>query len=144
MATNRVVSGAQVILFVNGVQFGNVRSFTFKPSNISKRIMTLDTHIANELIPTILIVSGQIQLYRINNDGGAEGKQLAPPPTNITRARYVSLLLQNRISQETIFRTDTAMITEQTWAVGTSQLMIGSLSFESLEWTSLGIENNLD
>lgn len=127
-----VLTGAHVLLYINGRQVGRVTSFVWSPRRTVRRIQGIDTLLASELAPGPVSVSGQIGLIRTRRDGGAEGAGLMAPPPDLTREQYVSLLLKDRIADTVIFRADQCMVDSQSWRSETKNIISGTVTFEGI------------
>jgi hypothetical protein len=130
----KIIPGARVLLYINGVAFGRVYGFRWQSSNGQKLIYALDSSSAYEAIPTQAHASGTVNVYRTSNDGGAEGAQLTTRFSDIVRQRYFTVALIDRVTLEVLFEADRCALQTQSWDVPVRGFVTGVLAFEALEW----------
>lgn len=138
---NRPTSGSMVWLFVNGSPWGNVTSLDLRMSNNSRRRMEIDSNTTAEIVPGPYTVSGSMNVYRLLNDGGAEGRDIMASQQYSSRQRYVRIRLVNRLTQEVIFESLYTRFIDQKWSYRTKSLAQGTLAFECLNWSSGGTKH---
>lgn len=131
-----LITGAHVVLFVNGALYGQVMGFSWNSSTPHKEIEGLDMTVPSELAPTRGRAGGTIDLYRVIGDGGAEGAGLAVSYTNLPKAKYFSLMMVERLSNSVIFRADYCTGEQQQWRAVPKSFMTGSLTFKAIGWNN--------
>ena len=131
-----LITGARVFLYINGVKIGRTRSFTWRSDTEADEIPGLDSSDPYEIAPTITRCSGQIMFYRTAGDGGAEGAGLTTDYEDLTRLKYVTLSLVERVSKLEIFRADGVMITSQSASVAAKEGMTVSITFKGIRYSN--------
>jgi hypothetical protein len=110
-------------------------------SSNNRRRGELDSNTAVELVPTAYTVQGSMDIYRLINDGGVEGRDVMASQQYSARQRYVSIKLENRLTKEIIFESNYTRFTDQNWDYKAKALVVGTLAFECLNWSSDGTQN---
>ena len=132
----QIITGTDVLLYINGRRFSRVFSFDFDSSTPSKEIIGVDVTSVIELAPTISRCGGSIGLYRLRGDGGLEGAGISPPVQELPRGKYASIMLVDRITDTVIFSALNCHIEDQKWSIKTKSLMVGSAVFKALTWNN--------
>lgn len=132
MARGRIATGASVVLYVNGKVLARCLGISWEVATGAAPIHALDSQEPYELAPRMVRVTGTIQLYRLERDGGAEGAGLTVPLTALPRGKYVALLVMDRRTESVFFQADKAMITSQRWNAPIKGIVSGTVSFEAL------------
>lgn len=136
MARSRLITTAQVVLYVNGNPHSQVTDFRWDSSTPPKAIYGLDSGEPYELAPGVTKVNGNIGLLRVLGDGGLEGLGAIPQLHELPRGKYFALALIERTSDTQIFRADRCWVVAQSWSVPTKGRITGSASFEALDWSN--------
>lgn len=136
MARSHVVVSARVVCYINGKAYAQVSDFQFNSSTPHKAIYGIDSATPYELAPTQTKVSGQIGLYRIESDGGAEGAGIVPPQAYIQKGKYFTIMLVDRLTDSTLFRADQCVANGQNWNIPNKGIVTGSLQFEGMIWSN--------
>lgn len=123
-------------MYVNGAPFGRVTSFRFSSSTPRDAIYAIDSLDPFELAPTRTRVTGSLGLVRTIADGGAEGAGMTSNYEQLSREKYFSLMLVERISDTVIFRADYCSVVTQQWDVSAKEMVRGSIEFEALDWSN--------
>lgn len=131
-ADQKIITGAHVILFVNGERFGSVYSFALNIGTPSKKIGGIDVPGWVELATTMETCSGTMGVYRLIGDGGAEGAGLVPVSEQLPRGKYFSMQLIERTSDTTVFSTQYARVEDQKWAFEPKSMTRGNIIWEAL------------
>lgn len=133
MASRNVLTGAHVVLFVNGRPLGIVTSFMWTRRRTVRRVQGIDQITPSELVPGPVAVSGQIGIVRTRRDGGAEGAGLIPPTADLTREQYVSLTLRDRTSDTPVVVIGQALVDSEGWRAVTKDILSATVSFEGID-----------
>jgi hypothetical protein len=133
---NRIVSGASVIMYVNGRPFANVIDFKWRHMTPGEEIGGLDSMEAFEIAPTTSRISGTLNLYRLMGDGGLEGAGIVPTAEWLPRGKYFSLALVERLTDTVIFSAQHCHSEDQGWDVQTRKFVMGSMSFKALSYSN--------
>ncbi len=133
---SRLVTGAQVILYINGKPYAVVTGFKWDSITPPKAIYGLDCGEPLELAPTTTKITGQIGLLRQVGSGGIEGAGVVPHFPSLPRAKYFTLALVERSTDTQLFRADRCWAISQTWDVPSKGRMTGGLTFEAMDWNN--------
>lgn len=136
MAQSVLVSGAKVVLYVNSKLFSRVTSFQWHSATSRRAIYGVDNAQPYELAPTVSKVTGQMSLIRTQADGGIEAAGMVGNVRDITREQYFALMLVDRTTDTVLFRADRCVITDQSWQIAAKGIMIGTVSFEVIDWSN--------
>jgi hypothetical protein len=136
MAGSTIVTGAHVVVYINGSVFGKVTSFGFKSVTARKEIRQVDSVGVQELAPTTTSVSCTMSLYRQMSDGGLEGAGITARYENLPRERYFNVTLVDRVTDSVIFQASQCSVEEQSWTIAPKGLVTGQVAFKALEWSN--------
>lgn len=127
------LAGAHCKMYVNGQPFARVATFSFTATTTHRDISVVDTLDSYELAPTGTKVLGQMVIYRLHKDGGAEGAGMKAPPPDLARQKYFSLLLLDRLTDTVVFRADQCVVQSETWNFAKG-LVTGTVSIQGQTW----------
>lgn len=133
MGLSRLQVGAHTLCHINSKLFGRVASISYKSSTPRRKIRCIDTLLTPELVPLAVEVSGTMTIYRLHGDGGIQAAGMIPTWTQLTRGKYFSLLITDRLSDTTTFRVDACEVLGESWEHGRGYSM-GTVQFEGLQW----------
>lgn len=136
MARARVLAGAAVVCYVNGIPFGRVTHFSWRSNTPRRAIYGLDVVDPSELAPTITKCVGSIKLYRTIGDGGLQGAGMSAGYEDLPRERYFTLQLVDRGSDQVLFQAEYCTTTNESWDASSKSIVTGSLEFEALAWSN--------
>lgn len=136
MARSRIVHGASVSLYVNGVRFAQVTDFTFTISTPREEKRGIDSLEAFELALTEASVSGSLTVIRQSQDGGAEGAGMVAPFPELSREKYASFMLIEAHTNTVIFEARRCSVSSQTWSAATRSILTGRINFSAIEWAN--------
>lgn len=135
MARARTVVAAHCVVYVNGRLFGRVASLGFSAETPQRELRVIDTLEPAELIPQGASVRGSLTIYRLHRDGGIEAAGLAAAWADMTRQKYFSLMVVDRVTDTVLFRADRCATAAQSWNVGRGFVM-GTVAFVGLNWSN--------
>jgi hypothetical protein len=131
-----LLTGAQVVLYVNGVRFGRCTGFSWQSDTPRKKIYGVDSVIPFELGTTVSSISGSISVLRMSQDGAAEGAGMVAPIADLTREKYFRILLIDITSGFVIFQADQCSVETQSWNARTRSLLEGPIGFSALSYNN--------
>lgn len=140
MSYNKSVVTAGLIVYVNGRPLALGTHFAFTSDTTKRQVRGLDSAEVVEFAPTSLSISGQIGLIRAHGDGGAEGAGLLAQPADLTREKYFTLLILDRLTQKPVFQSNTCTVQSQSWSVPARGIITGTINFTAINWSN---ESNL-
>lgn len=126
------LTGAHVILYINGKAVGRVVSFRWQRDITHRENVGIDELEPTELVVTGVRVRGTIGLVRTRKDGGAEGAGLTTPTPDLPREQYVSLMLIDRTTDTVLFRAPRVKATSDGWEAAPRQILYGNVSFQAI------------
>ncbi len=133
MARSRLVTGAMVLVYINNQMFGRCADLSWGADTPQKELHTVDMLPPAELIPGPVSVRGSMQIYKLHKDGGIEAAGLAATWADITRQKYFSIVVLDRVTDTVVFRADKCATTSQNWRNGRGHIM-GTIGFSGLFW----------
>ncbi len=136
MSKSRLVTGARVVVYINGAIYAQVSDFRWNSDTGSHDLYGVDSMQPFESASTVTKCSGQISVYRLIKDGGAEGAGITAPYPDLARERYFSLTLVERSSDTIIFQARRCKLLSQSWEIPTRGYVTGSLSWTALEFSN--------
>lgn len=102
MAIPVVITSAQITIQFNNQQYKEVADISFTIDYGEEEIFGVDSPYAQEIAGGKITVRGQVNGYRIKLSGGLQGKNLRSLFSNVSATPYVSLLVEDRSTQENI------------------------------------------
>lgn len=136
MAKSRLLTSAQVVLYINGKPYAQVTSFRWDSHTPGRALHGLDSSEPYEFVPTVSRISGSIGLLRLIGDGGLEGAGITYHYGDLPRGKYFSLTLVERGSDTQIFRADRCWCQAQSWDVPSKGRATGQMTFEAIDWNN--------
>lgn len=134
MGAPALIHGPSVAAYVNGKVLGIVYSMDFTSSTPRKRVMSIDSLIAQELAPVGTSVSGTLGIYRLRGGGGIEGAGLTAPLPDLSQESYFSIVLLDIITKFIIFSARSCSVESQSWSAVTKQYLTGTIAFSGINW----------
>jgi hypothetical protein len=102
MAIPVVITSAQITIQFNNQQYKEVADISFTIDYDESEIFGVDSPYPQEIAGGKITVRGQCNGYRIKLSGGLQGKNLRSLFSNVSATPYVSLLVEDRTTQENI------------------------------------------
>lgn len=127
------IAGAHLKAFVNGKLLGIVMSIPVWNihSNWSE-LREIDSVVARQLTPRSYSCTGTVEILRGRSTGGLEGAGLVPTAEVMLRQKYLTIEIQDRISQDIIFRALLCQVDSQQWKIDAKGLVTGTFSFKGI------------
>ena len=129
---NILLTGAQVVCYVNAAMFGRVSSINIEVSSQRKKLHVIDTPLPVELVPMVLDVSGSMQIFKLKKDGGIEAVGLMSRWANLSYEKSFDLALTDRSTDSIIFHLEGCSVESQRWGVNTKGYVLGNIAFSGL------------
>lgn len=133
MSGSRFLTGPGVVLYVNGKLYAQVMDFNWRIGTPREEVAGIDAIEAFELGVTRVRVTGQLVVYRRSQDGGAEGAGMVAPLSELTRERYASFVLVDRISGVPILQAPRCSVESQSWRAAPKSYLVGTIDFTGIE-----------
>ncbi len=132
MARSPLVTGSKVALYINGVMFGRVTSFSFASETPRRKIHCVDSASPFELAPTTNSVSGSMSVYRLHDDGAAEGAGMVGTIDELPREKYFTMVLFNLATGGIVFQAEFCSVENQSWNFESRSLSMGTITFSAI------------
>lgn len=132
----KTIAGADAKLYVNNKLLGIVPSFSYEISSGVEAIRGIDDPMPQELAETVVTIRGSLTMYRLRNDGGAEGRGLMGLPSKVELEKYCTLYLVDRFTDKVLFASNKARFTSQSWNVQSKGLIQGNLSWQAIGYVN--------
>lgn len=117
MAT-MLLSGANIVLWINNKAYKVVQSVTFSVDYGETEIYGIDAEYAQEIAPTKVTVRGSVQGLRLKSSGGLQGSNMRPLYNELMASPYISIRIQDRQSTEDIVFIPNAKVTRESHTMG--------------------------
>jgi len=120
------------MVYINGQVFGKVISFSYSVSTPKREVRGIDTVEASEFGVSTSVISGQLEVYRLAADGGLEGAGIAAPLNVLTREKYFTLAIIDRLTDTVMFSANNCTVEQQNWSFNVRSLVTGNFSFRAI------------
>lgn len=124
------IAAAHLKCYVNGVLLGYVMGVPgWQVKSAWGELREIDSVITRQLAPRMFGVSGTIQILRGRSTGGLEGAGMVPQAEAMLRQKYLTIELQDRISQDIVYRALMCEVQQQDWQIQAKGLVVGTFQF---------------
>lgn len=129
----KYLSGARCVLKINGRIVGFAFAISWNIETSVTEINTIDDPLAYELAPQNITVTGQISGFRI--PGSGPGQQLLQGDVlSFVHQRYIEIEVRDSNTDNLIFLTRKAMVTNRSETIKSDGLAEITLSFKAIGW----------
>lgn len=135
MARSRLLVGAQVVVYINAQLFGRVADMGWNETTPRREVHVVDYLPPWELIPTGITIHGTMTIYRMHRDGGLEAAGMKATWADLTKEKYFSIMVLDRVTDTVIFQANKCSVNSQSWHVGRGYVM-GNVAFTALDWSN--------
>lgn len=135
MARSRLVTGAQVLVYINNTLFGRCAGVELSADTPVKETRGLDTLKPLELVSQGVSAGGVIHAYRLHKDGGLEAAGMIATWSDLTRQKYFNITVVDRVTDTVIWQANRCMVTGQRWNIARGHILV-SANFMSLDWNN--------
>lgn len=136
MSYNKAIPGATLLVYINGKVLALGGNLSVNIDEPKKEIRGLDTAEVVEYAPTVIKITGSIDLIRGHGDGGAEGLGTTAQPSELTREKYFTILILDRFTKKPVFQSNYCTATSQAWNFPTRGVVTGRLAFNAITWSN--------
>lgn len=136
MAGSNLVTSPHVVCYINSIPFARCSGVSYTTTSPAKQLHGIDTLLPTELVPQALSVSGNLQVYKLHIDGGAEAAGFIGTWSKMTRSKYFSLMILDRYTDSVIVRVDRCYLNSQTWQIQPKQFVVGTFSWAGLDYSN--------
>lgn len=130
------VVGPNVIVYINGRVYGQVEAFEWDSATPKKPIYGIDSCDPFELAPTTTACRATLSAIRTHGDGGFQGAGIVAQFADISREKYFTFVIIDRVTKTTLFEAALCSSTSEKWRVAAKAIMKGTLSFEGITWVN--------
>lgn len=132
----RLVTGAKVLVYVNGKLFGRCAGFSWTSSTPRRKIRVIDIPFPVELAATTVEVTWTMNVLRTIGDGGMQGAGVIAPPTQVISEKYFTLQLVERSTGLTLFKSDLNETDGENWQILPKMIMQGQVQGSGIVWVN--------
>jgi hypothetical protein len=133
----KTVHGARVLVYVNGVLFGRCAGFSWNGTSPRRKIHVVDTPHAVELAATTVDCAWNMTVLRTVGDGGIQGAgMVAPQQALLSREKYFTVLLVERMSGLPLFQADMCQVEAEGWVLTPKNLLMGQIQGAGIVWVN--------
>jgi len=134
----RYMTGSRAIIKVNDKLFGFAFAVSYNINTEYVENNTIDSYVAEELMPTRISVSGTLSMFHIPGKGPT--KELVQANVmSFLMHKYITIEIRDQTTDEIVFKTNKAVITNKN-----QTLQAGELSTIQLTWKALGWVDELE
>ena len=123
------ISGAQILVFLNEKKFTTTQAVNFSIDYGETPIFGIDSPFAQEIATTKVTVSGNLNGLRLRNSGGIQALNGRSLITDLISSPYVSIRIQDRVSQEDILFVPRCKIGNESHSVAAKGIYHLNVSF---------------
>jgi hypothetical protein len=133
MSRQRVISGAHIKLYVNGVVYNEVQQIDYLLDYGEEPIYGIDSIFPQEIKVSRVSIQGNVSGIRVISSNGLQGYNLRPKITDSYFAPYVSLRIVDRRTGEDIMFIPHARVTSEKMSVSAKGNVSVNFSFTGLQ-----------
>jgi hypothetical protein len=127
-----VLSGALVKIYINNRVYNEAQSVSYTLDYGETEVYGIDTPFPQEIHSTRAMVAGSISGIRIRNSGGIQSFNARPRITDIVKAEYISIRIQDRSTGEDLLFVPNAKISKQSLQAQAKGVVRLSFDFKGL------------
>jgi hypothetical protein len=136
MSVSKLVHGARAVVYINGKMYGLATAFSWSSSTPNKKVHCIDVPYPLELATTTADVSWQMTVLRTVGDGGAQGAGIVAQSGDLSRQKYFTILVVERLTDITLFKSDFCSTDSESWQLSTKSIMQGQISGSATQWVN--------
>jgi len=108
-----VITGAQIEIYWNEKLYKEIADISFTVDYGEDEIFGIDSPYAQEIAGNKIMISGQVNGFRLKLSNGLQAKNLRPLFTDVSAAPYISLRVSDRSTKEDILFVPQAKVTSE-------------------------------
>lgn len=132
----KLITGPRVLVWVNSKLYGVVKSFSYESDTPRKGIQTIDMSNDVELGTTRVKVRWNMTVYRVGGDGGLQGAGLVARSHEISKEKYFSILVVDRLYDLPIFSAEMCQTDRESGGINAKGIMEIQLSGTGILWSN--------
>ena len=131
------LAGAHLKVFINGKLLGYVMNApAWNVRSESGRLREIDNVLTKQFAPRLYEVAGTLQVLRGRSTGGLEGAGLVPTAEAMLRQKYLTIEIQDRITQDIVYRALQCTVQQQQWQINARGIVTGTFNFEGITFAN--------
>lgn len=127
-----VLTGALVRVYINNRLYKEAQSVQYTLDSGEHEIYGIDSPFPQEIASTRSTVTGSISGLRVRFSGGLQSYNAKPLITDLVKAEYISIRIQDRVSGEDILFVPNAKISQQTFQAAAKGTVKLNFNFKGL------------
>jgi hypothetical protein len=127
-----VLSGALVRIYINNRVYNEAQAVSYTIDYGEVEVYGIDSPFPQEIHSTRAMVAGSISGLRLRNSGGIQPFKARPKITDVIKAEYISLRIQDRSTGEDILFIPNAKVSKQSLQVQAKGIVRLSFDFKGL------------
>lgn len=136
MPRPKLITAPRILVYINSKLYGVVTSFTWTSSTPRKKIRSIDIMHPVELAATITEVTWNMGILRVMGDGGLQGAGVVAKSEYLSREKYFTILLVDRLSDLPLFNSEMNQVDSENWSVTAKGLLSGQVSGAGISWSN--------
>jgi hypothetical protein len=132
MAQQTTIVGAHLKLYLSGVLYNNVQSVSYTIDYGEQEIYGIDSHFAQEIVTSKVLVTGTVSGVKLTLDGGTQGAMVRSKINEILYSPYTSLRLKDRKSNFEFFFLPQMKVTSESINIQAKGVVTISFSFKGI------------
>lgn len=133
MARQKVIAGAHLRIFINGVAYNEAQQLSYSIDYGEEPIYGIDSVFPQEIKITRVSVQGSISGVRLANSNGLQGSNIRPGIRDSIFAPYISIRISDRRTGEDIMFIPYARVTNESLNVSAKGVARVSFNFTGLQ-----------
>lgn len=131
MALQNLITGASLVLYINGIVVGFATGITFTRSQAIKSIYELDNPYVAEMMPTQYSIDGTLNGLRIRQSSGIDtnGIMDLSSVSMFFDQKYVNIELLDRLTGVRIYSIQRCIFSTDSWSIQNRGILSFSASF---------------
>lgn len=129
MAQTRVLSGANIKLYINNKVYKEVQGVSLSVDYGEMEIYGIDAAYAQEIASTKVTVRGTVNGIRLKLSGGLQASNMRPLFQDLAAAPYISIRITSRYDGEDILFIQNAKVTRESHTIATKSTYKVSFDF---------------
>ena len=136
MSISNLVTTPHCVCLINSVPFARCSGLTYDILSPRREVHGIDVLPPVELVPTSLSIHGTVQMYKIHFDGGNEASGLVATWNLLTKEKYFSLMVLDRVTDTVLVQADKCCVTNQSWVIQPRSFVIGTVAWTGIEYNN--------
>jgi hypothetical protein len=136
MARSNLVTTPHAVCYINSLPFARCCGLNYEILTPRREIRGVDILQAVEIVPIGASVHGTIQLYRLHQDGGPEAAGLVATFEKLTKEKYFSLMVKDRLTDTILIQVDRCVTISQSWSIVPKSYVTGTVTWTGFQYSN--------